>query len=285
MSAASAFSRGQKQEILAYGSACQGDARAWRDGMLEIIAPHYKQKHAAILASIQAGTSTQLSSESLAKLVTQVIQLLANAAQLYCKRHQKSHPIGIVALGGFGRGVLAPYSDIDITIITNNQHSKFVQSFVELLIPCLWDLGLKVGQSLFTHKSWAVLAGEDHRVLTSFLTRRWLWGDRSLQPKIEKVFQTQILKNISESQFFQTKLLEYETRHEKMGNSLYLLEPNLKEGCGGLRDLHFIAWIAAYMYRATSVTEMVQCGLLDEGQARQYRRAQAHLTKLRVWLH
>ena len=192
--------------------------------------------------------------------------------------------LGLMATGGFGRGELAPLSDLDLLFLRPYKQTPRGEQIVEYVLYLLWDLGLKVGHATRTVEESLRYAERDHTVRTALLEARYLWGDRALCDELRKSF-AQRFGNGDGRDFVEAKLNERDQRHLRMGDSRYVVEPNVKEGKGGLRDLHTLFWIAKYLYRVTKPGELVAKGVLIRGEARHFERAERFLTTVRCHIH
>ena len=144
--------------------------------------------------------------------------------------------LAIFATGGYGRGVLAPSSDIDLLFLRRYKKSPWAESVIEYMLYMLWDMGLKVGHAFRTVTDCVRLANEDATIKTSLLDARFLLGDEDLATTLATRFQRECVAG-KEADFIAAKLAEREARHQRQGLTHYLVEPNIKEGLGGLRDL------------------------------------------------
>ncbi|MBL8628500.1 MAG: [protein-PII] uridylyltransferase [Rhodospirillaceae bacterium] len=192
--------------------------------------------------------------------------------------------ISVLAIGGYGRGELAPLSDVDLLFLYPYKETPFTEQLVEFILYSLWDLGLKVGQSVRSIDENIVQAKADVTVRTSLLDARWIWGDQELAAEFKKQFQKEIIDG-SGAQFVQAKLAERDGRHEKTGDSRYRLEPNVKDDKGGLRDLHTLYWIAKYLYGVSDVRRLADMGLIDDDAAARFAKAHDFLNTVRCHLH
>lgn len=192
--------------------------------------------------------------------------------------------IAVMAIGGYGRGELAPLSDIDLLFLLPYKETPFTEQVVESILYALWDLGLKVGQSVRSIDENMIHAKADYTVRTSLLDARWIWGDQPLATEFTKRFQKEIVEG-SGAQFVQAKLAERDARHEKTGDSRYRLEPNVKDDKGGLRDLHTLYWIAKYLYGVSDVRRLADLGLIDDDAATHFAKAHDFLNTVRCYLH
>ena len=209
-------------------------------------------------------------------LVTQVIYPLPNPTS--------GERLAIIAVGGYGRGELAPYSDIDLLFLLPYKRTPHTEQVVEYLLYLLWDLGLKIGQSTRSVDECLRQAKSDLTIRTALLEARYLWGDQALFNEFKKRFDSDIVKG-SAAQFVASKLAERDARHKRLGDSRYQLEPNIKEGKGGLRDLHTLFWIAKYIYRTDDVGKLVDLGVLSAEESQRFDRAQKFLWTVRSHIH
>jgi [protein-PII] uridylyltransferase len=156
--------------------------------------------------------------------------------------------MAIVATGGYGRGLLAPGSDIDLLFLLPYKQTAWGESVAEALLYCLWDMGLKVGHATRSVSECIRQAKADMTIRTALLEARHLLGDAKLFEELTVQFDKEVVQGTAPA-FVAAKLAEREERHRRVGQSRYLVEPNVKEGKGGLRDLHTLFWIAKYVYR------------------------------------
>lgn len=192
--------------------------------------------------------------------------------------------MSITATGGYGRGELAPFSDIDLMFLLPYKLTAHSEQVVEFILYTLWDLGLKVGHATRSIDEAIRLAGADMTIRTSLLEARWLWGDQDMF----KTFKQRYGAEFSDStglQFVEAKLAERDTRHDRMGDTRYVLEPNIKEGKGGLRDLQTLFWIAKYLYRVDDVKELQDRGVLTAEDVDLFAKAESFLWTVRCHLH
>ncbi len=190
----------------------------------------------------------------------------------------------LIAVGGYGRGELAPYSDIDLLFLTSYKPTPHTEQVVEYILYTLWDLSLKVGQSTRSVEETIRQAKADLTIRTAVLEARYIWGDQALFAEMRRRFDAEIVRKTS-AEFIDAKLLERDQRHERLGDSRYLVEPNVKEGKGGLRDLHTLFWIAKYVYRVDSIDKLVDLKVLSPAEAQRFSRAQNFLWTVRCHLH
>ncbi|HSI00901.1 MAG TPA: [protein-PII] uridylyltransferase, partial [Reyranella sp.] len=192
--------------------------------------------------------------------------------------------LGVVATGGFGRGEMAPLSDIDLLFLRPYKQTPRGEQIVEFMLYLLWDLGLKVGHATRTADESLRYAERDHTIRTALLEARYIWGDRELFDELMKGYTARMASGDGRD-FVEAKLSERDQRHTRMGDSRYVVEPNVKEGKGGLRDLHTLYWIAKYLYRVSEPSELVDKGVLTRDEARLFERAERFLTTVRCHIH
>ena len=209
--------------------------------------------------------------------------LLVALLEILIKRHRAAG-IALVAVGGYGRGELAPKSDIDLLVLTERAENRAADNVVESLLYLLWDLGLKVGHAKRTVADTIRASREDQATLTGLLETRFVAGDRALASRLDSALKREIGR-LKTMDFVDTKLAERDQRHSRHGATRYMVEPNIKEGKGGLRDLHTLFWIAKFAYRADSIIDIVETGVLRESEARRFAAAQRFLWTVRCHLH
>jgi [protein-PII] uridylyltransferase len=220
-------------------------------------------------------------------LIDQLIRTLHDFTTKYVyptANPTKGEQISIAATGGYGRGDLAPFSDIDLMFITPYKQTPHTEQVVEFMLYLLWDLGLKVGHATRSVDDAIRLARDDMTIRTSLLEARWLWGDKELFEQFLARFRKEIVA-AGGNNFVEAKLAERDERHKKMGDTRYVLEPNVKEGKGGLRDLHSLIWIAKYLYQVDSVPDLVNKDVLTKADAQLFAKAQNFLWTVRCHLH
>jgi [protein-PII] uridylyltransferase len=190
----------------------------------------------------------------------------------------------IVAVGGYGRAELSPFSDLDLLFLLPYKQTPWGEQVVEYMLYLLWDLGLKVGHSTRNVDECLRQARADFTIRTALLEARWIWGEPGPFEEFRTRFQNEIVAKTA-PEFVEAKLEERNTRHRRMGDSRYLVEPNIKEGKGGLRDLHTLFWIAKYLYRTDDLAALVQKGVLEADEMKRFSAAHAFLLSVRCHLH
>ncbi len=220
-------------------------------------------------------------------LIDQIIRALYDlvTTELYpLPNPTASEHMAIVAVGGYGRGELAPYSDLDLLFLLPYKQTPHTEQVVESLLYVLWDLGLKVGHATRSIEDCLRQAKSDLTIRTALLEARYVWGDQALFQDLKRRFDGEIVRGTA-AQFVELKLAERDARHRRVGDSRYQLEPNIKEGKGGLRDLHTLFWLAKYIYRIDDVRKLVEMGVLSAAESQRFARAQSFLWTVRAHLH
>jgi [protein-PII] uridylyltransferase len=192
--------------------------------------------------------------------------------------------LALVGLGGTGRGEMAPFSDLDLMFLTAKATSADQERTAEAVLHLLWDLQLKVGHSIRSTAQLIALAKKDMTIRTAFLEARWLWGDEKLFDAAMRRFRKDVVAG-TDAEFVAAKLAERDERHVRMGGSRYVVEPNVKDGKGGLRDLHALYWIGKYVHGVERPSDLVGAGLLTAAEFRRFDRAERFFWAVRCHLH
>jgi len=229
----------------------------------------------------------RLCAERLCFMQDELIRLLFGFAgqQLYRSDNpSEAERMAVIATGGYGRGLLAPGSDIDLLFLLPYKQTAWGESVAEAILYCLWDMGLKVGHATRSVDECIRQAKADMTIRTAVLEARYLFGERKLYDELVARFDRDIVQH-SAAEFVAAKLAEREERHRRAGQSRYLVEPNVKDGKGGLRDLHTLFWIAKYVYRVREPQELLERGVFDEQEYRLFRRCGDFLWSVRCHMH
>ena len=226
-------------------------------------------------------------SNAQAYLTDQLLRLLYDLAT------QRLHPLAnptvgermtLIAVGGYGRAEMAPYSDVDIGFLTPGKQTPWAEQVIESMLYALWDLGLKIGHSSRSLDEMVRQAKADVTIRTALLEARYVIGDQSLYDEAARRFKAEV-QHGTEREFIADKLAERDARHRKMGDTRYVVEPNVKEGKGGLRDLHALFWIGKYIYDVQRGADLVGVGLLTPEEYKLFHRADNFLQAVRCHLH
>jgi [protein-PII] uridylyltransferase len=192
--------------------------------------------------------------------------------------------LAVIARGGYGRGELNPQSDIDLLFLHDYKPGPYVEVVTEIILHALWDAGLTVGQVVRNVRECVRAASDDLKEKTAILDTRFLAGEEKLWTALDQALIDEVL-NRNQQKFFQVKLQESRDRHRHYGDSIYLLEPQIKEGEGGLRDLHTALWLAKVKYKVHSLPELVHRAIISEAELEEVVRAQDFLYRVRNSLH
>ena len=195
--------------------------------------------------------------------------------------------LALLALGGYGRGELNPFSDVDVMLLHGNgagKVSSYVAEMAEQILYLLWDIGFKVGHSTRSIREALDQANTDMQAKTAMLESRFLAGDPLLAQEFRDQFRAKCVVG-SERDYVEMRMRDQATRHAKFGDSVYMQEPNLKSGCGGLRDYQNLLWMSYFKEGALTTTHLVGEDWLSESDQRRIETAYDFLLRLRTDLH
>jgi [protein-PII] uridylyltransferase len=220
-------------------------------------------------------------------LMDQIICLVLDMATR--RLHPNPNPsegerIAIIAVGGFGRAEMAPHSDIDLLFLVPWKVTGWVEQIIETTLYLLWDLRLKVGHASRTVDECLRLGREDVTIRTALMEQRFLWGNATLAATLRMRLWTELFAR-THADFVEAKLAERDERLSKIGNQRYMLEPNVKEGKGGLRDLQTLYWIAKYIHEVDQAQELVALGFFRPEDYESFRAAETFLWAVRCHMH
>src|SRR5690606_5649623 len=211
-----------------------------RAAVVSVLKAALREGHDEIRHRFESGTPGAATIRENAFLIDQIVRLLHDFVTLRVfplANPTKGEHLAIVAVGGYGRGELAPYSDVDLLFLLPYKSTPHTEQVVEWMLYALWDLGLKVGHATRSVDDCLRGARSDLTIRTALLEARWVWGEQSLYDSLRKRYDAELAKRTT-AEFVEAKLAERDERHNRVGDSRYVLEPNVKEGKGGLRDLH-----------------------------------------------
>jgi [protein-PII] uridylyltransferase len=192
--------------------------------------------------------------------------------------------LSVLAVGGFGRAEMAPQSDVDLLFLTPYKITAWAESLIESMLYMLWDLKLKVGHSSRTIADCLRLGREDITIRTALIEHRFIAGDEPLATELGDRLWSDLFRNTG-PEFIEAKLAERAARHKRQGGQRYVLEPNVKEAKGGLRDLQTLYWIGKYLHRVPSASGLVAAGLFTQAEYETFRDAEDFLWVVRCHLH
>jgi [protein-PII] uridylyltransferase len=223
-----------------------------------------------------------------AELVDVLLQYVFGAAATSARGNGAAEvPLALVALGGYGRGELNPFSDIDVMLLHHQEKkgiSPHLEEMVQQVLYLLWDSGFKVGHSTRSIKEAVAQANQDMRTKTAMLESRFLAGDAELAREFRRQFRLKCV-NGYEREYVELRMQDQVARHKKFGDSVYLQEPNLKSGCGGLRDYQNLLWMTYFKEGSLSTNQLVGKDWLSESDQRRIENAYDFLLRLRTALH
>ncbi|MDR3500714.1 MAG: [protein-PII] uridylyltransferase [Parvibaculum sp.] len=277
-----------RAELDEVARAHEGNDEALKRGLVEVLKRTLVAGRAKARERLEQGAHRgRVCAESLSYLQDTIIHVLHDFAVTRVFRASnpsKAELLSIAAVGGYGRGTLAPGSDIDLLFLLPYKQTPWGESVVEYMLYVLWDLGLKVGHSTRTVADCIRLSREDFTIRTALLEARYLDGDEKLFAQFEKRFDEEVVKGTG-NEFVEAKLAERALRHARAGESRYLVEPNVKDGKGGLRDLNTLFWIAKYLYRAKHASDLIKEGVFTREEYEAFRKAEDFLWAVRCELH
>jgi len=262
-----------------------GDRDAFRRAAIALLQAALAEGKAEARKALEAGGTGRACAETLSAQIDDLLRVaLELSSRWLAPAPQKSPLPSIVAVGGYGRGMLAPASDVDLLFLLPKKPGAAVQKVVEALLYVLWDLKLKVGHATRTVDECLEQARADMTIRTTLLEARLVTGDKKLFEKLQSRFDKQIVAKTA-AEFVAAKLAEREQRVRRAGASRYLVEPNVKESKGGLRDLNTLFWISKYVYRVRNPDELVRAGLFSAREYALFRRCEEFLWSVRCRLH
>ena len=263
-------------------------ASACRSQVVEALRTALAEGREEIARRLAAAPSTGHDcAEAQAFLIDQLVRVIHDhiVEALYPANNRSTgERLAVMAVGGYGRGEMAPHSDVDIGFITPGKQTAWCEQVIEAMLYFLWDLGLKVGQSSRSLDEMVRMAKGDLTIRTALLEGRYVWGDQALFEEAQARFWGEVVAG-TERQYVAEKLAERNERHKRLGDSRYVVEPNVKEGKGGLRDLHTLYWIGKYIHHVRDASELVAAGLLTAGEYRAFRKAENFFWAVRCHLH
>jgi [protein-PII] uridylyltransferase len=262
------------------------DKTKLRKEALTLLKSRFGEARDRVRARSEDGTMSGVAvSHALSDMQDVFLQVLYDFASkhfYFAQNPTLAERLSIVATGGYGRGQLAPHSDIDLLFLRPYKQTAWGESIIEFMLHMLWDLGLKVGHAARSLPECLRLAKSDITIRTTLLEARYLWGDRALYEDLRKAYWAETGNG---QEFVEAKLAERDHRHTRQGESRYLVEPNVKEGKGGLRDLQTLYWIGKFLYRTDDAGALVGHGVFTRDEYQTFQQAEGFLWDVRVQLH
>lgn len=246
-----------------------------------------KHGRACARAGLEADGNGRRCATGLARFQDELVRLLYDytVAHVYrATNPSDAERMAVVATGGYGREMLAPGSDIDLLFLLPYKQTPWGESVAEYMLYMLWDLGFKVGHATRTIDQCLKLAAADTTIRTSLLDMWLIHGDALLFRNLEERFRSEVIRG-SEHAFIEAKLAERSERHRRTGESRYKVEPNIKDGKGGLRDLHTLHWLSKYLLGAEVGPASVEMGIFTSEEVATFRRCENFLWTVRCYLH
>ena len=263
------------------------DDEAFRLAAIGAVAAALEEGRAEARRLLEEGCKGLACAARLSELEDEIIHAVHDLAARPARR-AKAASLGprvtVVAVGGYGRGLLAPGSDIDLLFLLPGRSTPGAEKIVEAMLYVLWDLRQKVGHATRTVDECLRQAKADMTIRTTLLEARFILGERELFDQLRDRFDKEIVAH-SAREFVAAKLAERDNRLKRTGASRYVVEPNIKEGKGGLRDLNTLFWIAKYVYRVRDTRELVGAGLFTAKEFGLFRRCEEFLWAVRCHLH
>ncbi|MCB1419867.1 MAG: nucleotidyltransferase domain-containing protein, partial [Notoacmeibacter sp.] len=277
-----------REELTALTAASGGDGSPLdiRAAVLDMLKRTLSDGHARAETMLLADGGGTACAARLSHLMDELIRVLYDFAihHVYrAKNPSQAERMAVVAVGGYGRGTLAPGSDIDLLFLLPYKQTPWGEQVVEYMLYMLWDMGLKVGHATRNIDECVRLARTDITIRTAVLEARFIWGDKELFGELLSRFDNEVVKGTG-AEFVAAKLGERDERHTKQGESRYKVEPNIKEGKGGLRDLQTLFWIGKYYYRVATAEELIGKAFTRK-EYNIFRRADDFLWAVRCHMH
>ncbi len=270
-------------EAVARGSA---DADVRRAEVVRLLKAALAEGRAEVRARLDAGAGGIDTARGLAEVVDAVIVALHGFTLACLAPDSKplAQSLSVVAVGGYGRGAMAPYSDIDLLFLRRAKADAGAEAAIQVMLYALWDLGFKVGHASRTVDECLRFAREDSTIRTALLEARWVAGDVALAETLKRRYRREVADGTG-AEFVAAKLAERDARYAKAGASRYMVEPNIKEGKGGLRDLNTLFWIAQYLHPVDQPMELVRLKEFTVREVKAFVRAFDFLWATRCYMH
>jgi [protein-PII] uridylyltransferase len=275
------------RELMALLDAQNGAVLEARPAVLDKLKQLLRDARTEAERQLAADGNGRRCAEGLSEFQDELIRLVYDytVANVYrATNPSDAERMAIIATGGYGRGLLAPFSDVDLLFLLPYKQTPWGESVVEYMLYLLWDLGLKVGHATRTVDQSLKLARTDITIRTALLDSRLILGDVSLFEELTRRFRREVVSGTAR-QFVEAKLAERDERHRRAGESRYRVEPNIKDGKGGLRDLHTLHWLAKYLYGDGVNPATVEAQVFTSEEYTTFRKCVDFLWSVRCNLH
>ncbi|MGI8724148.1 MAG: [protein-PII] uridylyltransferase [Methyloceanibacter sp.] len=276
-----------RHEAAVLAEAYSGQVSSLRTALVERLRGLVADAHAAARRQLERDGDGRACAAGLSAFQDALIRLAYDFTTNHVYRAENpsaAERMAMVAQGGYGRGLLAPGSDIDLLFLLPYKQTAWGESVAEYMLYLLWDLGFKVGHATRTIDQCVRLSLSDMTIRTALLDARLILGDATLYAEFQQRFRKDVLEGNARP-FIEAKLAEQNERHARSGASRYRVEPNVKDGKGGLRDLHTLHWLAKHPYPDKAEQEFVEAGVFTRTEYRSFRRCESFLWSVRCHLH
>ncbi len=265
-----------------------GSAMDKRSAATEALKEVYDQSHAQISTTLRANPwQSQQAIEAYSDLTDSIVTCAFDICRFELipnPNPTSAEHLAVIAVGGYGRAEMAPYSDVDLLFLTPWKQTAWGESIIEYVLYILWDLKMKVGHAVRTVDDCIRLGKSDLTIRTALLEHRFLAGQQKLARELRKRLWDDLFSTTG-PEFLEAKLEERDQRHKRNGGARYVVEPNVKEGKGGLRDLQTLYWIAKYLNNVQSPDELVEAGVFTADEFQIFCDAESFLWTTRCQLH
>lgn len=265
----------------------QNNESLLRSKVLDVLTELKESAHKQAEAKLLQNGDGRICAENLSKFQDELIRVIYDFTTSHIYRASNptaAERLAIVATGGYGRGALAPGSDIDLLFLLPYKQTAWGESVVEYILYLLWDIGFKVGHATRSIDQSIRFAKEDITIRTALIDSRFLWGEEVLFDDFLEQFNSEVIQGTAR-EFIEAKLDERDQRHKRAGASRYMVEPNVKDGKGGQRDLHTLHWIARYLNFDKKDTDLAATGIFTREEYHAFRHCDDFLWTIRCHLH
>lgn len=276
-----------RAQLTATWKELSGNDTKLRAQAIALLAEVVRDSHEAARVQLEADGNGRRCAEGLSIFQDELIRALYDFTVLHVYRAQNpsaAEHMAIVATGGYGRAMLAPGSDIDLLFLLPYKQTAWGESVVEYILYMLWDLGFKVGHATRSVEQCVRAARDDMTIRTALLDARFILGKVELYEDFRARFAKEVVKGTGR-EFIEAKLAERDARHDRSGASRYLVEPNVKDGKGGLRDLHTLYWLSRYLHPGEDLKDFVDAGVFSRAEYDTFVRCVDFLWSVRCNLH